>query len=310
VQQPAPFEDLLGRPAADREPAEPAFADPVPDRAGNAGIEPFGEPLAVGYEALVAEPVPAPVVERLDDGFAPPLVEPLDAGYDPVLDPVDPLDRGYPDGVGADPRPSALPDRVDVVPDVDPEAEPDPGSDPDPEPAERRTAPSARELVRALNERGDELFGVADTCQVLAEEVVERAVADAAAVLVPDGAVWRVGGGVGLRPMERRALLDATHWIITEIALGGQALLLTDAESVRPRLAGAPLAGWDQLIAVPVPEVNAVVAVARARGGRPFTRADLDAVAVPVNEAARLLSAAMATRRLARLLAPLAEDDA
>ncbi|WP_088314924.1 hypothetical protein [Kineosporia sp. R_H_3] len=174
---------------------------------------------------------------------------------------------------------------------------------------ERRSAPSVRELVRALNERSMELFGVADTCQVLAQEVVERAGADAAAIVVPDGSVWRVNGGVGLRPIERRLVLDARHWLVTEVAMGGRALVVGDSASVRPRLAGAPLAGWEHLLAVPVPDVMAAVVVARSRTGRPFTEDDLAAVVGPVHEAAGLLSAAMATRRLARVLAPLTEDD-
>jgi hypothetical protein len=174
---------------------------------------------------------------------------------------------------------------------------------------DRRSAPAVRALVRALAERGSELFGVADTCQVLAQEVVERAVADAAAVVVPDGSVWRVSGGVGLRPMERRLVLDARHWLVTEVALGGQALVVGDSEAVRPRLAGAPLAGWEHLLAVPVPEVNAAVVVARSRSGRPFTQDDLEAVVGPVHEAVGLLSSAVATRRLARMLAPFTEDD-
>jgi hypothetical protein len=174
---------------------------------------------------------------------------------------------------------------------------------------ERRSAPSVRELVRALNERSMELFGVADTCQVLAQEVVERAGADAAAIVVPDGSVWRVNGGVGLRPIERRLVLDARHWLVTEVAMGGRALVVGDSASVRPRLAGAPLAGWEHLLAVPVPDVMAAVVVARSRNGRPFTEDDLAAVVGPVHEAAGLLSAAMATRRLARVLAPLTEDD-
>src|SRR6185437_4538794 len=66
--------------------------------------------------------------------------------------------------------------------------------------------------VATLLDRRSELFGVAETAQVLAEEVIERGEADAAAVLVPDGGRWRVSGGVGLRPLERRLLLDTSHW--------------------------------------------------------------------------------------------------
>ena len=44
-----------------------------------------------------------------------------------------------------------------------------------------------QEWVRGLLDRRSELFGVSETAQVLADEVIERGEADAAAVLVPDG---------------------------------------------------------------------------------------------------------------------------
>jgi hypothetical protein len=237
----------------------------------------------------------------------------------PATPPSDPVRLEPPPPAPA--PPPAPPPLADAPPSDDVRLEPPPPPladgppseqtpEPEPEPSlERRTAPSTRDLVRTLTERHGELFGVADTCQVLAEEVVERAFGDAAAIVVPDGSVWRVSGGVGLRPMERRLILEATHWLISEIALGGRALLVGDSEVVRPRLIGAPLASWDYLLAVPVPEVNAAVLVARSRGSQPFGQLDLEAVMVPVEEAAGLLSAAMATRRLARLLAPLADDE-
>jgi ApbE superfamily uncharacterized protein (UPF0280 family) len=164
-------------------------------------------------------------------------------------------------------------------------------------------------LVATLSRRCGELFGVADTAQVLADDLVERAEADAAAVLVPDGPIWRVSGSVGLRPLERSAALDATHWVITEIALGGQVLLLQDTALARPKLAGAPLATWRHLLAVPVPRVQALVMLARGPAASPFGEADLAQVVAPVSEAADLLATAIQTRHLARLLSPLREDE-
>ena len=120
-----------------------------------------------------------------------------------------------------------------------------------------------------------------ETAQVLADEVVERGESDAAAVLVPDGIRWRVSGGVGLRPLERRLLLDTSHWLISEIAIGGRALLIEDSDIVRPRLAGAPLAAWRHLLAVPVPGMRAAVLLARGQEASRFTERDL-AVVVPV----------------------------
>jgi hypothetical protein len=166
------------------------------------------------------------------------------------------------------------------------------------------------DLVRMLHDRAGDLYGVSDTAQVLADDVIERADADAAAVLVPDGPVWRVSGGVGLRPLERRLVLEDSHWLITEIGANGRAVLIEDTDIIRQELSGAPLAAWRHLLAVPVPDVRAIVVLARGQEGGPFTDRDLSAVISPVREAATLLSMAVETRRLARMLSPLREQDA
>jgi CheY-like chemotaxis protein len=163
------------------------------------------------------------------------------------------------------------------------------------------------ELVRLLHERAEELYSVSDTAQALADDVIERADADAAAILVPDGPVWRVSGGVGLRPLERRLELTDAHWLIIEIGSAGRAVLIEDTDIVRQQLAGAPLAAWRHLLAVPVPDVRGIVVLARGREGGPFTDRDLSAVIAPVREAAALLAQAVETRRLARALGPLRE---
>jgi CheY-like chemotaxis protein len=165
------------------------------------------------------------------------------------------------------------------------------------------------DLVRMLHERAGDLYGVSDTAQVLADDVIERADADAAAILVPDGPIWRVSGGVGLRPLERRLVLEDAHWLITEIGSAGRAVLIEDTDIIRQQLSGAPLAAWRHLLAVPVPDVRAIVVLARGQEGGPFTDRDLSAVIAPVREAAALLSQAVETRRLARMLGPLREAD-
>jgi hypothetical protein len=165
------------------------------------------------------------------------------------------------------------------------------------------------ELIRMLQGRASELYSVSDTAQVLAEDVIERADADAAAILVPDGPIWRVSGGVGLRPLERRLELEESHWLITEIGAAGRAVLIEDTDIIRQQLAGAPLAAWRHLLAVPVPDTRGIVVLARGKEGGPFTDRDLSAVIAPVREAAALLAQAVETRRLARLLGPLRESD-
>lgn len=165
------------------------------------------------------------------------------------------------------------------------------------------------ELLKALLERGAELFGVGDTAQVLADDLVERARADAAAVLVPDGPIWRVSGGIGLRPLERRIMLDAGQWLIAQVAVGGHNLVLQDGGGARDRLAGTPLASWPHLMAMPIPQVQAMVLLARGPAAPPFGEADLATIAGPVTEASNLLRTALRTRDLARLLSALRDDD-
>ncbi|GAB3263055.1 hypothetical protein [Kineosporia babensis] len=177
-------------------------------------------------------------------------------------------------------------------------------SGPDGEPAVRTL-----DLIRQLHERSGELYGVSDTSQVLADDVLERASADAAAVLVPDGEIWRVSGGVGLRPMERRLELTAAHWLITEVGGAGRAILVDDTDIVRQQLAGAPLAAWRHLMAVPVPDVRVIVVLARKEEGQAFTGSDLIAVHPPVRDSAVLLAQAIETRRLARALSSLREPE-
>jgi hypothetical protein len=109
--------------------------------------------------------------------------------------------------------------------------------------------------------------------------------------------------------LERRLRLDTSHWLIAEIAVGGRALLVEDSDIVRPRLAGAPLAAWRHLLAVPVPGIRAAVMLARGQEASRFTERDLAVVVPIVTEAGPLLSAALEMRELARTLAPLRDVD-
>lgn len=164
-----------------------------------------------------------------------------------------------------------------------------------------------QDLIQVLNEHAANLYGVGDTAQVLADDAIEKADADAAAVLVPDGPSWRVSGGVGLRPLERRLVLADEHWLVAEIALGGRAVLVEDTDVIRQQLSGAPLAAWRHLLAVPIPDVQGIVVLARGQEGGAFTDHELSTVIGPVREAAPLLGQAIEIRRLARLLGPLRE---
>ena len=167
----------------------------------------------------------------------------------------------------------------------------------------------ASALIAALVHRVGDLYGVSDTAQVLADEIVDRVRAEAVAVVVADGDRWRVTGGIGLRPMERRLSLPADHWLIAEVADDGRAVLIDDTDAIRPSLAGAPLAAWHYLLAVPVPGHEAVVVLARGPQAEPFGTGDVALVAPAVREAAQLLRTALQTRALARRLASLRDLD-
>lgn len=276
----------LGRTRIGGRPAGAPVTPPTGQIRARAGqTPPAGQPPVAG-QAPAQQVAPAP--------FTPAFGARVPAESPPETTP--PAGTVAPDAPG--PLTSALEQRLDL------EAAAGARAWPRHEPAMRTV-----ELMRMLLERAGELYGVGDTAQVLADDVVERADADAAAVLVPDGAVWRVGGGVGLRPLERRLVLDESHWLIAEIARPGRAVLIEDTDIIRQQLAGAPLAAWRHLLAVPVPDVQAAVVLARGQEAGPFTDQDLTAVVPTVREAATLLTQAIETRRLARTLASLQELD-
>ena len=169
--------------------------------------------------------------------------------------------------------------------------------------------PPVHMLVRDLMERTSELFTVAETAQALAEDVMERGHADVAAVLVRDLDQWRVCGGVGLRPLERRLVLQLDHWVMEQIAGTQRALILDDTDTVRAQLVGAPLAAWRRLLAASVPGTDAIVMMARSGESQPFDEAELGALLPTLREAAALLDTALQTRRLARLISRFRESE-
>ena len=280
------------------------------DRLLSPSLGPAAEP-----ETVAVPPVVPPHQHEPDLGAAPP------SGPAPLLD-LDPPARRFPmrrAAPSAPPTPATHPVPVVTEPqpdlvlgdDYDPffASAPQTLDDLQPETAVRQADASVVELVRALLERSEELYGVPETAQVLADEIVERADADAAAVLIPDGSIWRVAAGVGLRPLERRLVLESSHWLIAEAALQGRALLIEDTDIVRQKIAGAPLAAWKHLMCLPLIDLRAALVVARGGEAGPFTERDLAAVIDPIREATGLLDRALDVRRLARQLAPLRDLD-
>jgi hypothetical protein len=152
-------------------------------------------------------------------------------------------------------------------------------------------------MVRSLLGEAGRLPRVADTAGVILSRATEASPADASAVLVPDEGVWRVEAGAGLRPLEERLQIDGTHWLVTETAVGRRGLLIKNTDVARNQLAGAPLASWANLLALPV-SVDALVLMARE--GTEFTRADLNRVAEAMSGIDGPMNEAIDVRRLAR----------
>lgn len=169
-------------------------------------------------------------------------------------------------------------------------------------------APSARgvDLVRDLLTRTDDLYGVAETAEVIVRDAIERVGAEASALLLPDASRWRVVAGVGLRPLERRFELTEHDWLVVEVAQAGRSVVMEDTDLVRQPLRGSPLASWHHLVATPVPLVHGVLLVARSTDPG-FRTGDVEALAALAAEAAPLVVDSMDVRTLARRLTPFTD---
>ncbi len=173
-----------------------------------------------------------------------------------------------------------------------------------PELAETAPAPEFKsgDPVHWLLKEAENYYTLEELANVIVEDAVVRSMAEAGALLVPDGAVWCVAGGIALRPLEYRLQLAPEAWIVANIATAGKGVLIQDSDIARLDLRGTPLASRTHLMAVPVPQVRAILLLSRDRA-EPFTEASLAALAGLAKEAGPLLEGAMDLRSLARLLA-------
>jgi hypothetical protein len=179
-----------------------------------------------------------------------------------------------------------------------PRAVPIPSAPPAPAVPRVDHAASPLELVRALATRIDGLLGVPETANAVVLDAVDRTGAAAAALLVPDGEVWRVAAGSGLRTLEMRCELASDTWLVQMVARASKGMLVEGSDIVRVKMSGAPLASWPHLAAAPVPTVGAILLAARTDRG--FSEADLVALASLGQEAEGPLTDALAVRALAR----------
>jgi hypothetical protein len=247
-----------------------------------------------------------PPASRVDSPARPIRDEPEPVAATMRADPTAPNDRephreGGRRRIRAEPVPVAKP-----APPALPEAAPMAPAVPTPAPVASPIRPEAAaglaifpqmNMVRALLLEVRLLPRVAETAGVVMSRATEAVAADAAAVLVPDDGVWRVEAGSGLRPLEERLQIDATHWLVVEIAVGRRGLLIKNTDVARNQLAGAPLASWANLLAVPVAgEVFLLLARERSE----FSREDLTRVAGAVAGLDAPMNDAIDVRRLAR----------
>lgn len=156
----------------------------------------------------------------------------------------------------------------------------------------------AMDLIRGLLRCVADLVSLEELAQRLADAASSRTSAAATAVLLPDGSVWEVVGGCALRPLEHRCRLSSESWLVGTVALDSRGLLIDQTDIARQRLAGAPLAGRQQLLAAPIPGVKGIVLA--ARDDRPFTAEELTGVVALGEHAAGGLTDALDTRALAR----------
>jgi hypothetical protein len=141
---------------------------------------------------------------------------------------------------------------------------------------------------------------LSQTAEVVRKDATVTVPADASAVLVPDGDIWRVESGHNLRPLEERLQLDPAHWVVAEVAMQRRGLMIKNTDIARNRLAGAPLASWANWLALPVGDTDVIVVLVRDESA--FTKADLARAAEAIAHMASEVRHAVAVRALARAL--------
>lgn len=266
---------------------DPGWNDPVLHEL--AGVDVLvlpisGPKLAEAAARLLARKVVRPV-DRL-----PVPVPPADPAEEPVDPLPDPLPESPPDGpwiAAEEPAPPADPPQVDAGPASNLLA--------------RGPDGAAVPLVRELLVEVGSLSGVPDAATAVAEEAMRRIPSDGAAVLVPDGDLWRVSGGAGLRAAELQGGLPAESWFVQQVALAERGRIFRDTDITRRELIGAPMAAKEHLMAAPIPEVNAAILLGRDLGPE-YDEQELAELIGLAREVTPVLSAALATRRLARSL--------
>ena len=183
-----------------------------------------------------------------------------------------------------------------VAPVESPAPPPDPAVAPKP-----AVADTAQRHVDQLLASVHHLLGLDEVGQVVCEQATESVDADAVALLVPDDQVWRVSGGVGVRPLEARIIIDANHWLVAHMMARVRGAVIDRSDVARSRLVNAPLASRQHLVIATNQRLE-VFAIA-GRASHSFTSSDLTELGSLLTEAEPALRDALALRNLARQLA-------
>lgn len=162
-------------------------------------------------------------------------------------------------------------------------------------------ADSAQRHVDALLGVVHHLLGLDEVGQAVCEQAAEAVGADAVALLVPDDRVWRISGGVGVRPLEQRIIVQADHWLITHMMTHTRGAVIDRSDVARARLMNTPLASRQQLVIATNQRLEAIAIAGRAAAA--FTATDLSVLNSLMTEAEPALRDALALRTLARRLA-------
>jgi hypothetical protein len=174
-------------------------------------------------------------------------------------------------------------------------------------PIPTQPAVESGDLVRRLRDTLPSLEGLAAVADDLLEKVLGTTASEAGAVLVPDGSYWRLAAGRGIRHVEWRLAVGADSWLIDVVIDQRHGLIVEDTDIARQRLAGVPLASWENLMAGPVLGTAAIVLLARHEP--PYGDDHIRTLTTDGEAFRDRLLDAIALRELARSLQPFADAE-
>jgi hypothetical protein len=149
--------------------------------------------------------------------------------------------------------------------------------------------------LMAMTDGLDRPFHVAEEISALAVQFLG---CDAVAVLIPDGDVWTIAGGIGVKARDTRHRLTEEHWFVREV-LGREAPFVIDGDDPdHIELKDVPLGYWGHLAGIPMVDANSIVVAARSDDA--FTLEQVTEFAEGIEEIVAELADALGARDVAR----------